>query len=189
MAACRQQSEDVPGGDVKSQVLAQEEDDSDGVKSSAQNDQLKGHSGDACPQPSRTKRSRAEEKAETDAEELQPLLEKIKSVLGDKVKAVKASARLADSTSCIVSDEGKPSMQMQQILKAMGQTGLPAAQPTLEINPEHEIVKKLQAATDDAMITDASWLLLEQAMLIEGLPVENPSVFVRRLNRVLSRAV
>ena len=110
-------------------------------------------------------------------------------MLGDKVKAVKASARLADSPSCIVSDEDKPSMQMQQILKAMGQTGLPSAQPTLEINPEHEIVKKLQAATDDAMITDASWLLLEQAMLIEGLPVENPSVFVRRLNRVLSRAV
>ncbi len=121
-------------------------------------------------------------------EELKPLLEKIKGVLGDRVKDVKASARLADSPSCIVSDEDEPSMQMQQMLKAMGQTG-PSAKPTLEINPDHEIVKKLQAATDDALITDASWLLLEQAMLIEGLPVENPGVFVQRLNRVLSRAV
>ena len=127
--------------------------------------------------------------AKEKTEELKPLLEKIKGVLGDKVKDVKASARLADSPSCIVSDEDEPSMQMQQILKAMGQTGLPSAKPTLEINPDHEIVKKLQAATDDALITDASWLLLEQAMLIEGLPVENPGVFVQRLNRVLTRAV
>jgi molecular chaperone HtpG len=134
-------------------------------------------------------KDQSDSSAKEKTEELKPLLEKIKSVLGDKVKAVKASARLADSPSCIVSDEDKPSMKMQQILKAMGQTGLPSAQPTLEINPEHEIVKKLQAAADDAMVTDASWLLLEQAMLIEGLPVENPSVFVQRLNRVLSRAV
>ncbi len=61
--------------------------------------------------------------------------------------------------------------------------------PTLEINPDHEIVKKLQATTDESLIADASWLLLEQAMLIEGLPVENPGLFVQRLNRVLSRAV
>ena len=55
------------------------------------------------------------------SEELKPLLEKIKGVLGDKVKDVKASVRLADSPSCIVSDEDEPSMQMQQMLRAMGQ--------------------------------------------------------------------
>ncbi len=122
-------------------------------------------------------------------EELKPLLEKIKGVLGDKVKDVKASVRLADSPSCIVSDEDEPSLQMQQMLKAMGQNSLPTMKPTLEINPDHEIVKKLQGATDEALINDASWLLLEQALLIEGMPVENPAVFVQRLNRVLSRAV
>ena len=61
--------------------------------------------------------------------------------------------------------------------------------PVLEINPDHEIVKKLESATDDALVQDASWLLLEQALLIEGVPVENPGLFVQRLNRVLSRAV
>jgi molecular chaperone HtpG len=72
----------------------------------------------------------------------------------------------------------------------MGQAAnMPSMKPTLEINPDHEIVKKLQAATDESLISDASWLLLEQAMLVEGLPVENPGVFVQRLNRVLSRAV
>jgi molecular chaperone HtpG len=122
-------------------------------------------------------------------EELKPLLEKIKGVLGDKVKDVKASVRLADSPSCIVSDEDEPSLQMQQMLRAMGQNQLPALKPTLEINPDHEIVKKLQGSADEALINDAAWLLLEQALLVEGMPVENPAMFVQRLNRVLSRAV
>lgn len=123
------------------------------------------------------------------SEELKPLLEKIKGVLGDRVKDVVASVRLADSPSCIVSDEDEPSMQMQQMLRAMGQNALPSMKPTLEINPDHEIVKKLLGAADEALISDAAWLLLEQALLIEGLPVENPGLFVQRLNRVLSRAV
>src|SRR5580658_3018203 len=123
------------------------------------------------------------------SEELKPLLEKIKGVLGDRVKEVKASVRLADSPSCIVSDEDEPSMQMQQMLRAMGQNALPSLKPTLEINPDHEIVKKLLSASDDALVNDAAFLLLDQALLIEGLPVEDPGVFVQRLNRVLSRAV
>src|SRR5580704_6873889 len=129
------------------------------------------------------------DKTQDNTEELKPLLEKIKGVLGDKVKDVKASVRLADSPSCIVSDEDEPSMQMQQMLRAMGQNQLPSLKPTLEINPDHEIVKKLLGATDEALINDAAWLLLEQALLMEGLPVENPGVFVQRLNRVLNRAV
>jgi molecular chaperone HtpG len=78
---------------------------------------------------------------------------------------------------------------MQQMFRAMGQNNIPASKPTLEINPDHEIVKKLLGSSDDALVNDAAWLLLEQAMLVEGLPVSNPGVFVQRLNRVLSRAV
>ena len=123
------------------------------------------------------------------AEKLKPLLEKIKAVLGDSVKDVRASVRLADSPSCIVSDEDEPTLKMQQMLKSMGQTGFPPMKPVLEINPDHEIVKKLEASSDEALVNDAAWLLLEQALLIDGVPVENPSLFVQRLNRVLSRAV
>jgi molecular chaperone HtpG len=129
------------------------------------------------------------ESSKDKSEELKPLLEKIKGVLGDKVKDVKVSVRLADSPSCIVSDEDEPSMQMQQMLRAMGQNQLPSMKPTLEINPDHEIVKKLLRSADEELVNDAAWLLLEQALLIEGMPVENPAVFVQRLNRVLSRAV
>jgi molecular chaperone HtpG len=130
-----------------------------------------------------------DESAPDKSSDLKPLLEKLKTILGDSVKEVKASQRLADSPSCIVSDEDEPSLKMQQMLRAMGQQGLPAQKPTLEVNPDHAIVKALLGSSDEALITDAAWLLFEQALLIEGLPVENPGTFVQRLNRVLSRAV
>jgi molecular chaperone HtpG len=130
-----------------------------------------------------------DEADQDNSEALKPLLEKLKSALGDSVKDVRASMRLADSPSCIVSDENEPSMKMQQMLRAMGQNQLPSMKPTLEINPDHDIVKKLLGSTDETLLNDAAWLLLEQALLVEGLPVENPGLFVQRLNRVLSRAV
>jgi len=122
------------------------------------------------------------------SEALKPLLEKLKTMLGDRVKDVRASVRLADSPSCIVSDEAEPSMQMQQMLRAMGQD-VPAPKPTLEINPDHEIVKKLQARPDDAVAQDAAWLLLDQALLMEGVPLADPATFVQRLNRILGISI
>lgn len=130
------------------------------------------------------------DEAEPDkGEALKPLLEKIKATLGDRVKDVRASIRLADSPSCIVSDEEEPSMRMQQMMRAMGQKDMPALKPTLEINPDHEIVKKLIASPDDGITQDAAWLLLDQALLIEGVPLQDPGAFVQRLNRVLNRSI
>jgi len=127
------------------------------------------------------------EEGESDgAEALKPLLEKLKATLGDRVKDVRASIRLADSPSCIVSDEEQPSLQMQEMLRAMGQTNIPAPPPTLEINPDHEIVKKLVARGDDAVSEDAAWMLLDQALLMEGVPLKDPATFVQCLNRILS---
>ncbi len=139
----------------------------------------------------------AAEEAET-SEDLQPLLEKLKAILGDRVKDVRASVRLADSPSCIVSDEDDPSLQMQQMLRAMGQTNFPAPKPTLEINPTHPIVKKLLArpAAPDAdavagasVADDAAWLLFDQALLMEGVALPDPASFVKRLNRMLTLSV
>ena len=80
-------------------------------------------------------------------------------------------------------------MKMQQMLRAMGQKDIPALKPTLEINPYHEIVKKLLVDNDSAVAEDAAWLLYDQALLLEGLPIEEPGNFVRRLNRVLNRSI
>jgi molecular chaperone HtpG len=127
------------------------------------------------------------DEAEPDkADQLKPLIEKLKTTLGDRVKDVRASVRLADSPSCIVSDEDEPSMKMAQMLRAMGQKDLPALKPTLEINPDHEIVKKLLARSDDAVAEDAAWLLFDQALLMEGVPLQDPAIFVQRLNRILN---
>jgi len=124
--------------------------------------------------------------SEDKSKELQPLLDALKKTLGERVRDVRASVRLADSPSCIVTDEQEPSMRMQQMLRAMGQTGVPAAKPTLEINPDHEIVQKLLKRASDDVTEDAAWLLLEEALLLEGIPLQEPSVFVKRLNHVLS---
>lgn len=123
------------------------------------------------------------------AEALKPLLEKLKATLGDRVKDVRASVRLADSPSCIVTDEEEPTMRMQQLMRAMGQKDIPVLKPTLEINPDHEIVKKLLARPEDEVTKDAAWLLLDQALLLEGVPLEEPAVFVQRLNRMLQLSI
>jgi HSP90 family molecular chaperone len=118
-----------------------------------------------------------------------PVIEKIKQSLGDLVKDVRASVRLSDSPSCIVADENDPTVQMQHILKAMGQGNLPEFKPILEINPDHAVVKKLADMTDAGAVDDISFLLLEQAMLVEGVELKNPVAFVGRLNRVMERSL
>lgn len=123
------------------------------------------------------------------SEEVKPLLEKIKAILGDHVKDVRASARLADSPSCIVTDEDEPSARMRQMMKAIGQQNLPDLKPTLEINPEHAIVQKLLNNADEKVTEDAAWLLFDQALLLEGTPLQDPAAFVQRLNRVLQQSV
>jgi molecular chaperone HtpG len=123
------------------------------------------------------------------AESLKPLLEKLKATLGDAVKEVRISTRLDDSPSVIVSDEDEPSARMRQMMQAMGQKNLPQLKPTLEINPDHEIIKKLLSQSDDAAIQDAAWLLFDQALLLEGVPLKDPTTFVKRLNRVLNRSI
>jgi molecular chaperone HtpG len=122
-------------------------------------------------------------------EEIKPLLEKIKGVLGDRVKDVVASNRLSDSPSCIVADENDPTVQMQQILKAMGQQEIPEFKPILEVNPRHAIISRLEHSDDEGLLEDVSYLLLDQALLVEGAELKKPAEFVKRLNRILEKAM
>jgi molecular chaperone HtpG len=123
-------------------------------------------------------------KTETDA---RPLIEKIKNALGDRVKDVKLSRRLQDSPSCIVADENDPSLQMAQMLKALGQGNIPEATPILEVNPSHPLVTGLKDTEDALVIADTAGVLLDQALLVEGVKLKAPADFVKRLNRLLSR--
>jgi molecular chaperone HtpG len=139
-------------------------------------------------------RSDAAESLKTDEDkqsekEASSVVKRMEKVLKDEVKEVKASARLSDSPSCIVVDGNDPTIQMQHLLKSMGQKELPAFKPILEINPKHAIVKKLENVKDEAVFEDVTRLLFEQAMLIEGVEIKNPGEFNQRLNRVLERGL
>ena len=121
--------------------------------------------------------------------EIEPLLTRIKKALVGDVKDVRASAQLADSPSCVVADENDPTLTFQNLMKQMGQKDLPEVKPVLEVNPAHPIIRGLKDVTDDELLEDASRLLLEQALLIEGVDLRDPVGFSRRLNRVLARAL
>ncbi len=116
------------------------------------------------------------------------LLERLKKVLDDKVKDVRTSYRLSASPACIVVDDKDPTVHMQSILKTLGQNA-PELKPILEINPDHPIVKKLDKLEDDNLFSDIGYLLFEQAMLIEGMEIESPAKFVKRINTIMDRAL
>jgi len=128
-------------------------------------------------------------KTEEDAKTYGEILVKMKEILKDDAKDVKISSRLSDSPSCLVYDKNDPDFQMQQMLKQMGQDNLPVVKPILEINPEHEIFKKLLAKNDLLELHDIAYLLLDQAKLQEGMKIEDISAFAKRLNRFIAKAL
>lgn len=130
-----------------------------------------------------------EEKKEAKQKEkdFKPIVEKIKTALGDTVKEVRLSKRLADSPSCIVVDENDPSLQMERMMRAMGQQLRGEVKPILEINAEHPILQRLKDTDDEALIADTAFVLLDQALLLEGSTLKDTADFVKRLNKLLAR--
>ncbi len=116
------------------------------------------------------------------AEELKPLVERMKAALGDDVSEVRVTNRLTDSAACLVSGEHEISAHLERLLKQTGQNA-PARKPILEINPEHPLLARVR--DDDAHIDDWSRLLFEQATLAEGGQLQDPAGFVRRMNAML----
>ena len=125
--------------------------------------------------------------AEKKEQEYKPVVEKIKAALGERVKDVQLSKRLADSPSCIVVDENDPSLQMERMMKAMGQSGGVEVKPILEVNGDHPLVAQLKECGDEARVADVSFVLLDQALLVEGGSLKDPADFVSRLNRLLTQ--
>ncbi len=122
--------------------------------------------------------------ADEAAEAIKPLVEKLKLALKDRAKDVRVSTRLVDSPACIVVDEGDVSAHLARMLKQAGQEA-PKAQPILEINPEHALVRRLDSPQGSETFDDLAQLLFEQALLAEGGQLEDPAAFVQRVNRLL----
>jgi molecular chaperone HtpG len=126
----------------------------------------------------------AKKKQEEAAKEAEPLLKKLKDLLGDRVGDVKVSARLTDSPSCLALSDYEMAPHLARLLREAGQE-MPESKPTLEINPAHALVKRVETENDEAKAKDLATLLLEQAEISAGAQLPDPAAFVQRMNRVL----
>lgn len=125
-------------------------------------------------------------KAEVDEaviERLKPLIEKLTTALGSKVKEVKVSGSLQDSAACVVYEDAHMTAQLKEMLKAMGQEA-PESKPTFEINPNHAIINKLESA-DEAKVGEIGELLFELSVMLSGESLKDPAAFAKKVSAVL----
>jgi molecular chaperone HtpG len=122
------------------------------------------------------------QQAEEAATAFKPMLDKLKEALKSRAKDVRITTRLVDSPACLVVEEGDMSGHLARMLKQAGQSA-PMVLPTLEVNAEHALVKRLEGS---AHFDDLANILFDQAVLAEGGHLEDPAAYVRRVNSLLT---
>ncbi|MFT7823598.1 MAG: molecular chaperone HtpG [Sulfurimonas sp.] len=132
--------------------------------------------------------SRTEEEKKEISKEFKELTDKIKEVLGDAVKEVKTSTRLTSSPSCVLKDSSDPMAGMAHMFAQMGQE-MPEIPLILEINPDHEMIKKLDSLSDESLFADMAWVLLDSAKLAEGLEPKDKGAFASRISALATKAL
>jgi molecular chaperone HtpG len=126
------------------------------------------------------------EKSESQLQQNQELLKRVKDALGERVADVRVSTRLKDSAAVLVAGEHDISAPLRRVLEAAGQAA-PAGKPVLELNVEHHFVKYLEKHAEAAEFGELALVIHDQAMLAEGAQLSDPGAFVQRLNRLWSR--
>ncbi|TPH04995.1 molecular chaperone HtpG [Haemophilus haemolyticus] len=111
-------------------------------------------------------------------------IERVKNLLGERVKTVRLTHNLTDTPAVVSTDNDQMTTQMAKLFAAAGQP-VPEVKYTFELNPEHHLVKKVADIADETEFADWVELLLEQAMLAERGSLENPAVFIKRINKLL----
>ena len=111
-------------------------------------------------------------------------IERVKTLLGERVKEVRLTHRLTDTPAVVSTGNDQMTTQMAKLFAAAGQP-VPEVKYTFELNPEHHLVKKVADISDEAEFADWVELLLEQAMLAERGSLENPAAFIKRINKLL----
>ena len=112
------------------------------------------------------------------------MVERVKAIISEKVEDVRVTSRLTDSPACLVVGDNDMGAQMRRILEQAGQA-IPDSKPILELNPEHSLVQKLDAETDEDRFADLVEILFDQSHLAEGAQLEDPAAFVHRLNKLI----
>ncbi|BCD99117.1 molecular chaperone HtpG [Marinagarivorans cellulosilyticus] len=126
-----------------------------------------------------------DKKAQEEAEkQLEGLTERMTKVLADDVTAVRITHRLTDSPACLVVANDEMGAQMRRLLESAGQA-VPESKPTIELNPEHPLVNKLDQEPDEDRFADLAKVLFDQASLAEGGSLNDPAAYVQRLNKLL----
>lgn len=123
------------------------------------------------------------EQEETD-KQLAPFVERIKTLLGDRVKEVKLTHRLTDTPAIVTTSADEMTTQMAKLFAAAGQE-VPEVKYNFELNPNHPLVKQTAELTDDALFADWVNLLLDQALFAERGSLEDPNQFIRLVNQLL----
>ena len=118
--------------------------------------------------------------------ELEPFIERVKTVLGDKVKEVKITHRLTNTPAVVTTAADEMSTQMAKLFAAAGQKA-PEIKYTFEINPDHKLVKRIADTQDENAFTDWVELLLDQALLAEKGSLSDPSKFIQTMNKLLAQ--
>ena len=132
--------------------------------------------------------SKTKEEKEEVAKEFKSLTDKIKEVLGEEVKEVKTSTRLTSSPSCVIKDASDPMAGMAAMFAQMGQE-MPETPLILEVNPEHDMIKKLDSISDDSLFADIAWILLDSAKLSEGIDPKDKAAFSSRVASLATKAL
>jgi molecular chaperone HtpG len=132
--------------------------------------------------------SKTEEEKKEISKEFKSLTERITKVLGDEIKEVKTTTRLTSSPSCVVKDASDPMAGMAQMFAQMGQE-MPEIPLILEVNPEHEMIKKMDKLENEATFALMSWILLDSAKLSEGIEPKDKSAFASRVAKVATQAL
>ncbi|AIF48965.1 molecular chaperone HtpG [Dyella japonica] len=114
----------------------------------------------------------------------EPLVHKLKELLGDRVGDVRVSARLTDSPSCLALSDYEMAPHLARLLREAGHD-VPLAKPTLEVNPQHPLLKRVESEGDAVKAADLANLLLDQAEIAAGAQLPDPAAFVQRLNRLI----
>ncbi len=112
------------------------------------------------------------------------LIERMQNVLSDRVAGIRPTIRLTSSPACLTVAEHEMGAQMRRIMEAAGQE-MPETKPTMEINVEHPLLKRLDEEADEDRFADLAQILLDQAVLAEGSALEDPASYVARLNKLL----
>jgi molecular chaperone HtpG len=112
------------------------------------------------------------------------VIKKMKDVLGEQVSDIRVTHRLTSSPACLVTGEHDMSANLERILKAAGQA-VPNSKPIFEINPEHPLVLKLKDEGESSQFEDLTRVLFDQALLAEGGQLDDPAMFVKKLNELL----